>query len=250
MMGMRRGRDCNLLGKEGVFIGVNLGADYTAEHEWGIEYLKSDLGIPVEGVGISGRTIGSEAYQHVKRLPLKDGEVIYLSRNGLDYALDRELFLRDGEDLACGWSDSTFAIRATKKHATEMETLWQAFQRGDVAVWRGGGGMFQNAGLVIVIASLIPADGAEAMAEADRDRARLIVAAKATGIEERLRAAKRRWFALSPRWADEEKKAVKFWLNPTEQDQHHAGWFTVEQLDEWAAGKGPVMKRRSRRADR
>lgn len=76
----------------------------------------------------------------------------------------------------------------------------------------------------------------------DREHKRLLAAAAATGIEQRLKAAKRGWYALSPGWVDERKQEVHFFLNPMEQPRYNHGWFTVAELDAWAAGHGPVMK--------
>jgi hypothetical protein len=33
-------------------------------------------------------------------------------------------------------------------------------------------------------------------------------------------------------------------LNPMEQSIHNSGWFTVEQLEEWAKDSGPVMMKK------
>lgn len=250
---MRRGRDCGLLlDADGMFIGVNLGADYVSEHEWGIKELHEYLGISDKGIGVARRTITTAVQvgrQTVKgQQRMKAGEVIFLAQNGVDNYLKSELFMSEERDLVCAWDSKSFAIRTSKKHAAEMEELWQAFQRNDVAVWCAGGGVFQNAGLVIAIVSRIPADKAEKLAEADRDRIALTKAATKTGIEKRLEKAKLSWFALSPCWANTAFKPVEtvhpviFWLNPHEQNQFQSGWFTVEQLDEWAKGLGPVMK--------
>lgn len=58
-----------------------------------------------------------------------------------------------------------------------------------------------------------------------------------------------RWYALSPRWLSEkEKKAnitkypVIYWLNPEFQHRTNCGWFTVENLEQWIEGKGPIPK--------
>jgi hypothetical protein len=81
------------------------------------------------------------------------------------------------------------------------------------------------------------------MYRVDEDAYNLKNAAKATGIEDYLKAKWRRWFALSPRWANEEKTEVKFWLNPMDQHIYEAGWYSVEQLMEWVEDRGPVMKK-------
>jgi hypothetical protein len=68
-----------------------------------------------------------------------------------------------------------------------------------------------------------------------------------------LTKAKKKWFALSPKWSGEIKSTVNgeintqfdviFWLNPMDQHTNNAGWWTVEQLMQWGEGKGPVVER-------
>jgi len=54
---------------------------------------------------------------------------------------------------------------------------------------------------------------------------------------------------LSPEWARNlsnleggTKYPVMFWLNPQEQNKYRCGWFTVEELTEWAEDKGTIIK--------
>ena len=63
----------------------------------------------------------------------------------------------------------------------------------------------------------------------------------ATGIEEVLKAAGKKWYALSPGWRDKRKQHVDFFLNPCEQERYDFGWFTVEELRQWARDEGPVL---------
>lgn len=76
----------------------------------------------------------------------------------------------------------------------------------------------------------------------------LVTAARATGIEARLRQAGKVWFALEPAWRENIRYQpptayeVVFWLN-SEDNLHtnRPGWYTVEELDQWIAGTGPVL---------
>ena len=40
---------------------------------------------------------------------------------------------------------------------------------------------------------------------------------------------------------DDTKQDVRFWLNPAEQHTYKSGWFTVEELKQWAKGEGPIL---------
>lgn len=131
--------------------------------------------------------------------------------------------------------------------ATFLKRLHQAFLDKDVAIWLGGSGPFQNAGLCIGITSLIPNEGKKTMAAADLDNIDLQEAADKTNIIARLKAAKCTFYACSPRWASEkERKSTKysmvFWLNPIDQKDNNYGWFTVEELEQWIRGVGPIPK--------
>lgn len=57
-------------------------------------------------------------------------------------------------------------------------------------------------------------------------------------IRELLKEKHKGYFALSPsRSAD---GTMTFWLNPYDQDKVNYGWFTLEQLRQWADDKGPI----------
>ena len=139
------------------------------------------------------------------------------------------------------WSESRFLALLEDK--AEIDVLVEAFLNNDIAFWIGGGGPFQNGGLCIAIASRLPEDFKQSMLDSDKDIIALKSAADATGIEKILTDAGRKWYALSPRWKDEAKKEVKFWLNPQEQNKYEAGWYTVDELKQWAKSEGPVMKK-------
>lgn len=33
-----------------------------------------------------------------------------------------------------------------------------------------------------------------------------------------------------------------FWLNPMNQKKYNHGWFTIEELQQWAKDNGPIVK--------
>jgi len=262
---MRRGNNNTFVcTADGTFVGVNLGADYTAEHEWGIAGLKRHFGI--EGVkdGLISKRVGIDA-RRVTLLPphfklIKKSGFTYLvstsNYGGLDAVnkkdLDRMIGAywtsynkKDKEIvLQTAWDEKSFGIAAKgadgKKYLTE---LFEAFNNNDAIITFGhDGNPFSNAGLMLLIASKLPQDYVDSQAAADLDKIKLDKAAKKTGIIDRLAKADRRYFACSPRWADETKTEVMFWLNPQEQHKNDSGWMTVADLDDWIAGKGKVIK--------
>jgi hypothetical protein len=47
------------------------------------------------------------------------------------------------------------------------------------------------------------------------------------------------WYSLDRwQWID---GAIRFWLNPRDQDSYRSGWFTIDELIAWAHNDGPVL---------
>ena len=162
------------------------------------------------------------------------------------------------------WDWEAFCVHAAGDGPRALlSKLADAATSGDIAIWTGGAGSnpFARAGLAVAVASEIPEEGRAHMLAADLDRNALLDAAAETRIEERLKEAsgsdrhavfrKFGFFALSPRWAPKDDDGtpkgtahpVVFWLNPMDQKANNHGWFTVEDLDAWMIGEGPVPKK-------
>jgi len=157
-----------------------------------------------------------------------------------------------------------FGLRFRKGADSVLFELKEALEREDVSLWTNAGGFGGRGGLVLAITSKIPEAVNDTMVEADLDALRLAKAADKTKIKIKLdkasahsinegaRAydAKFRYFALSPSWIDapgkESKHPVMFWLNPMNQQENNYGWFTVEELEQWIKGEGPIPKERGR----
>jgi len=131
-------------------------------------------------------------------------------------------------------------VASTDKKA--IEELYDAFHNLDVTISVGGGNVFENGGLHLVIKSRIPKETIDEVYQQDLDDLKLKKAASSTGIYEKLEKAGKGFYALSPKWKDEEKKEVIFWLNPQEQHANNFGWYTVSDLKDWIKGKGKIPK--------
>lgn len=250
---MRRARDAEFIMNGEIFVGINLGADFVAEHEWGISDIKGVLGVPVnvtmspELHGIKGRTVTKFPSKDFFFQKKKTHTCLTFEANSFNELRGWKNSELDSkpEKLATAWSGRDFGIVVANEYAGYLQELFEAFQRCDVVIGLGGTtNPFQNAGLSIAIASRFPKDIDEILKVADEDHRQLLLVVEATGIEKRLKAAGKRYFALSPRWKDETKKEVEFWLNPHEQDKDNYGWFTVRDLDLWIEGKGKIPKRK------
>lgn len=267
-----RERESVILEQDGVVFGVILAGDYTAEHENGIDDIRRVLGLPTKPFGFTGRCI-TEPYTNFEFTTGQKTDTVYLAddNGGLGQskkvksktatlALD-EYAMRSMEsrvrrymaatDFIGAWNWQGFGITGFDKAGIAVvELLAEGLRTGDFALWVGGGNLnpFSRGGLVLVRPSLVPQDLKDTMDHADQDAKRLQDAAEKTGIFKRLEKAGCKYFACSPRWLNNmetrqpTKHDIIFWLNPMQQGQNNYGWFTVEELDQWTNGKGPVPK--------
>lgn len=261
-----------ITGDDGAFIGFGLGADYCCEHEIGIQKFKRDFGCSADPLvfGLPRRqaSAGSKGcsrlfYIEFTEKKVRQAILVYngwreMDEHGIEFLKKsgelqfRSWFSKDdikaGKDkepqVAGAWSDSDWGIRVSgKENIANLRRLYEAGQKGDICFFMGGGMVvFDNPGLCVAIASAIPEAIKKMWYDADEDHHKLKEFVKATGIEELLKNAGKRWYALSPRWANEEKTAVRFWLNPMEQDKYNSCWATVAELTQWAEEKGPIVK--------
>jgi hypothetical protein len=259
---MRRGNQPEIhRNSAGHLVAVNLSADYTAEHEGGIAELERSFGLRSQAApGLPRRLITQcpkGLFLDLPHLTLGfDRSAAWRGDNEFD---DSEIRLWKDTLIAAAWSEGDFALRLAKvaksrQPETDLADLMAAFERLDIAFLWGnvGGNPFARAGLVIAIASRLDSAHVENMREVDTDHDQLRAAAAATGIEARLRTAAhwgsrdydRRlgFYALSPRWKDDSKAEVVFWLNPSDQENNNYGYFSVADLEAWMAGAGPIPK--------
>lgn len=231
------------------FLGVNLGSDYCAEHEWGTNKIKLKFGINGSLLGIDGRKVSKvpnnlawiENYRLMKNP--RDNRLwcgIYF-----DYDIEKPyvnaVSYDDKCDLISAWDGSSFAvISCNQQNVKLLKQLYNAFQNNDVLMWLGGGGVFKNCGLCFGIASKFPKQIADEWMCKDIENNKLMSEFKSTGIEDKLNAADKRYFALKPH--RDANGSLKFWLNPVEQNKYNFGWFNLEDLEAWAQGKGPIIK--------
>jgi len=272
---MRRGCNGGWLGEnkekphEGSFMGVNLGASFCAEHEWGVKRLNQCLGINSDSkvMGIKRYHVGKVA-EGVITLMEEPNDVALIieepsswnKRDKIDN-VSRELTFSSYSktpDFATAWDEKSLGIRVKgEKNIKKLKRVHEALLNNDAAVWLGGGHVFENAGLVIGIVSLIPKEMKDTMKAAHEDRKKLEDASEKCGIKQRIDEINNNfskehpgcydtplgYFALSPSWKRSDMKTkhpVMYWLNPRHQDKVNYGWFTVEQLEQWIEGKGPI----------
>lgn len=251
---MRHANDAEVMKIDDKLVGFNLGADYCAEHEWGIKGIVREFRIDRDKVGIDGRMVTvvpeSLVYTDITYEKMKCHLLVlvpyYYQEDDLKITKDDlrrwELctYRFEEKGITTAWDEKSFAILVTDKYKDELKELYEAFINLDVAVGIAPSEAFKNGGLKFCIKSRLPKETIQSIKDADLDYLALQKAVEETGIKKILENAKCRYYALSPRWKDDGKKEVIFWLNPMEQDKNNFGWFTVEDLKDWAKGKGKI----------
>lgn len=250
----------------GQLVALNLGADYCAEHEWGIAPIQKKFGIDSSKLGIEGRTITkgsdqvkkvsfemenwSKSNKNAKRAKVKlygivmKNEYAFVSsgeeeKDDFSWVLKPAFWDQERDEIKGYWCDSRFLALVPEEAI--IDKLIEAFNQNDVSFWIGGGGPFQNGGLVIAIVSKLDDEFKQSMLDVDQDALDLEKAAKDTGIHEILKKANKHYHTLSPRWADDSKKEIRFWLNPQDGEAYQYGWYSVDELKQWAENSGPII---------
>jgi hypothetical protein len=270
---MRRGNDPKWIYlPNGDLAGLAMGSDFCAEHEWGVDGMRRLFGCDDSKDGVARRQIntipkdlrqhsGVQTHSSDKRKKGRPYDAIFLSplqsyhQPPEDLANGGELRTSGERTLSCAWDEKTFGILAFgEKDKKNLALLWEAFQKKDIAFWPNIGVFHIGGGLIFCIVSRIPSEDRANQVADDLDHKELLKTAEATGIAAELKAVGKEWFSLSPKWAKEIKKNTKFpvvfWLNPYKQDQHKYGWWTVEDLKEWARDQGPIMMTEEERKER
>lgn len=253
-----------LLSEDGSLKGLALGYDRCAQHEWGVKELTDQLGVhPPEfpesvqdyrTQPISAEKLSLHVHRHGKRSKAQPWASLVLTPNwfssecppdklanrfGLSFP-GRGLKSDPRYDLLTAWSRDGFAILVRGEENVRMLIeLDQAFRSGDICVGLPHSFSFLGSGLVFIVENKLSDEEKAEVAQSFADHKATTLAARESGIEERLKAAGKHAYALLPR-IDSDGQLL-FFLNPRGQQIANSGWFTVAELDEWIEGTGPVM---------
>jgi len=261
---MRRANGAEVLkSNDGTIYAINLGADFCAEHEWGVERLRREMGIasdePRTGFNYHTAKVapGDKFISFIGKghqFIVLDGMFSFYKNDEkrlkdlkADYSKGtRELgFItwrgdKQPKILSTAWDEKSFGIVIGKDADKDLKEfgkkLINAIEAGDYAVWFGGnakGNPFARSGMVVGITSLVPQDVKDYMTAAYKEQARLEAADAATGIKKLLEEKGKKYYACSPKF-DADGVSIKYWLNPQEQQKHNYGWFTADELRAWA----------------
>lgn len=259
--------------EDGQFYGIFLAADYTSEHENGIKGISLDFGFKEYPDYFSEAKVTSDfmnlfskEFISIETIYPPKGKVMKLktkhkllcssmeAREDLDWV--KNLTKRYTEDtlITGAYDERAFALCGhTSEGVALIDEMVEAFRRKDVSIWLSGSlNPFGRGGIAFGITSRIPEELTSLYDERKEAQRDLEARAKATGIEDRITAVYGKQYALSPgkvlkstvRGDVITRHDVMFFLNPTNQKDHDSGWYTVEDLEAWIEGKGPVIKKR------
>lgn len=267
---MRRAFHAKLIYHESKFLGINLGYDYCAEHEWGIKGLEEAFGLDPFLMGVQryqNSIIPNGTYSKLETIEFTDRKTpwVGLYFNAKQYfAMDRKKlkeqmplpFKQTEDEIATAWDANSFAIVVHKNNKWIINEIIEAINRKDLAIGIGSNtNPFSRGGLQLMIVSYMPQEMKDAILESHEDYDRLMKAVKKTKIEETIKKSGKGYYALSPQWYSptfkpggrtlKTKYKVVFFLNPHEQRKYNSGWFTVEELQDWTKEKGIILKNNS-----
>lgn len=249
--------------ENGQCIGLILGYDFCAEHEFGVGGIhckfKMKEGIPIGLADRAVQTVPEGLYFEKFAMKPQDRrrkafEVAMLAFNAYPYDQARFIEYAKGEttfygepgkkDISTAWGQDDFCVLVRgEENIRRLERLHQAFLEKDIVISTPMvEGFLRNGGLSFGILSVIPQADKDRILAQDEANARLMKAVEDCGIHAKLDAAGKRFYALSPAWAEnEEEGALKFFLNPSEQKNYNHGWFRLDELEAWCDNKGPVI---------
>jgi hypothetical protein len=243
---------------------VAFGADYCAEHEWGIDGIHSSLDcFDKEINGPERYLIKNPDNVHIMNLKFSKNKIFYnkviLYGGNPLYTKEEEIriVIRDHyhNSITSMWDGKAFcfSVDDDTKEAKNLRLVYDAIKGYNAVLFMGGNGVFSNSGPVIARYSTIPIEIKKKIKDQHIDAIKLKQTSEETGIVERVNKGIKGifgegapYFALSPAWLNNNEKnskyKVHYWLNPTNQNKVNYGWFTVEELDEWIKGTGPIPK--------
>ena len=158
------------------------------------------------------------------------------------WGLEAKLGLSPAPVTPFSWWDASEAqVLAFGDEAELLAQFADAYAMGNVIVGqRPTNNPFDRSGLAFAtLDSFNPQDFKE-FTDSLHSSTTLANEIESSGLIKRLVAGGCRWYALSPRYT--EAGELLFYLNPHNQDAFNYGWFSAEDLSQWAEGYGPVVK--------
>lgn len=257
-------------------VGVALGYDFCSEHEQGIKPLMQMFGLDLDAPGLDRYRV-TQVPKNLKWITGKDRDGNPYQGFGLSgrsgdvstsYALE-ELRYWEKQQLSATWRDDGFAIIAwTDEGAEKLKTIFEALQAKQATLTKGSahpGNPFRGSGPCFLRTDIHPDMWEDLDWKLRQEQAAYKQwcdewALESEGIYTALITMGSKlgggwtrfpWIFLPlmkpngtwtymPKASTREDGIKRVWLNPSHQDLFRFGWYTSEELRQWAIGDGPI----------
>lgn len=194
-------------------VGILLGGDYCAEHEFGIGRLSDAFQVKGDQLGIERLRIHAVPPLFVQRGQYNRQKAVLIIYD--PYFRDTEKTIRsraanynlavmpeyDINGLAAAWDDKSFGLLAVGKPAIlYAEQLLEDLQKKPFYLWTNSHGPFGSISLSLASEDFFSEEDKREAYERDLDHQKLMKAVKKTKIIEKLKKAGLGWHALAPNW--------------------------------------------------
>jgi hypothetical protein len=255
---MRKVYDPKIVEKDGRVIGLSFGADFCAEHEWGIKEIFKKFGI-----SNSVSELGEDRYK-VSKIPETlewveenglTGIVFLPSKTEMERFSAKQLISYSSKTIEAAWDSESFAFCCLASDTNMVRKLKEIFDhlraKDAIICLSGGTALFENSGLSILISSKIPQDIKDSWKNKHlQDKAIEKEWKKLTpGLLKKLKKSNKNWFFLGGEKGSgglmrDKNGRLLAWLNPMEQNTYNYGYFSPKDLYDWAEDKGPIMMKK------
>ncbi|MBR9703602.1 hypothetical protein GOV10_06175, partial [Candidatus Woesearchaeota archaeon] len=177
---MRRANNGEFINNEGQIIGINLGYDFTSEHEWGISPLRGEFGIETELLGFEGKkntlvpkeldlVIGNTSILiYSSHNKLEKGKKLQEQLQWLELELHKDYRTKELRDMATSWGEGDFGVHVKKEHTSVLENLYEAFQTKNGIITLSAPGLLGGTGLMLIDYRQIPEETLVEAREVDK----------------------------------------------------------------------------------
>lgn len=235
-------------------MGINLGFDFCTEHECGIANIRRAFRIDGKELGFEGKRNTSVPENLVIRHYAESSVMVFENFwNGIDKQIESILkhdlyFLNKESELASAWDEKSFGVHVRKQYAETLDSLFDSFKtKNGIIMLSGNSSPFANSGLILADYRRIPVDVKQDFWRKDKsyreEQAMFRKLEEESGVYAVLKKAGKAFFSLHIKRLDD-KGSPKWLLNPQKQHSYNFGWFTTEDLLQWAQDKGPVLKKK------
>lgn len=255
------------------YIGISLGYDYCAEHEWGIKKIQLAFGIPEcsrETVGIACRKITKSPMDDIQfkysgkhtYLTFVSNASKYSNVKYCDDVTDKSAFSKISRsiktEILTSWSDGAFSILGYGKVARKrLKELYENFKKNNIVItYFSSGNPFSGNSLCLLIADKIPEKHLEQIKFEDIKSLDLADITKKLDLKGKAKkngmdynhfnsishdfiqygATKKELAAAKKAKGIKTKYDTIVWVNGSREQGY--GWFTVEDVIDWISHKG------------